>query len=37
VNLANRIPPFSYQSSWYDVEQYDIRGRYFFLNVGLRQ
>jgi iron complex outermembrane receptor protein len=37
VNLTNKIPPFSYEASWYDVEQYDIRGRYYFLNVGLRQ
>ena len=36
VNLFNKTPPFSYTPNWYDIEQYDIRGRYLHLNVGLR-
>jgi iron complex outermembrane receptor protein len=36
VNLFNKMPPFSYTSTWYDVQEYDIRGRFLHLNVGVR-
>jgi iron complex outermembrane receptor protein len=36
VNLLNKKPPFSYNPFWYDVHEYDIRGRYLHLNVGVR-
>jgi iron complex outermembrane receptor protein len=36
VNLLNKIPPFSYTSYWYDIREYDVRGRYVYFNVGLR-
>jgi iron complex outermembrane receptor protein len=36
VNLLNKTPPFSYTPFWYDFEEYDIRGRYFHLNAGVR-
>ncbi len=36
VNLLNKTPPFSYTSAWYDFQEYDIRGRYLYLNAGLR-
>jgi iron complex outermembrane receptor protein len=36
VNLLNKTPPFSYSPSWYDFQEYDLRGRYLHLNVGVR-
>jgi iron complex outermembrane receptor protein len=36
VNLLNKTPPFSYTPYMYDLTEYDIRGRYLHLNVGLR-
>jgi iron complex outermembrane receptor protein len=36
VNLFNKTPPFSYSGNWYDFREYDIRGRYLHLNVGVR-
>jgi len=36
VNLLNKTPPFSYTPFWYDVKEYDSRGRYLYLNVGVR-
>jgi hypothetical protein len=36
VNLRNKTPPFSYNSTWYDLSEYDIRGRFLHLNVGVR-
>jgi iron complex outermembrane receptor protein len=36
VNLLNKTPLFSYSPFWYDVQEYDIRGRYLHLNVGVR-
>jgi iron complex outermembrane receptor protein len=36
VNLLNKTPPFSYTNSWYDSQEYDIRGRYLHLSVGVR-
>jgi iron complex outermembrane recepter protein len=36
VNLFNKIPPLSYTPYWYDPAEYDIRGRYFHLSVGVR-
>jgi len=36
VNLLNKTPPFSYSPYYYDVQEYDIRGRYLHLNVGVR-
>ena len=36
VNLFNKTPPFSYTPYWYDLEGYDIRGRYLHLSAGLR-
>jgi iron complex outermembrane receptor protein len=36
VNLFNKGPQFSYVPSWYDLEQYDVRGRYFRLSFGAR-
>ena len=34
VNVFNRTPPFSYSPEWYDINEYDIRGRYLHLDVG---
>ena len=36
VNLLNKTPPFSYSPYWYDVQEYDIRGRYLHLTAGVR-
>jgi iron complex outermembrane receptor protein len=36
VNLLNKTPPFSYNPYWYDISEYDVRGRYLHLNVGVR-
>ena len=36
VNVFNKIPPFSFNSSWYDIQEYDIRGRYVHLGAGVR-
>jgi hypothetical protein len=36
VDLLNKTPPFSYSGAWYDFQEYDIRGRYLHLNVGVR-
>jgi iron complex outermembrane receptor protein len=36
VDLLNKTPPFSYSSPWYDATEYDIRGRYLHLSVGVR-
>jgi len=36
VNVFNEIPPFSLNSSWYDIQEYDIRGRYLHLSFGMR-
>jgi outer membrane receptor protein involved in Fe transport len=36
VNLLNKTPPFAYTPLWYDLQEYDIRGRYLHLSVGLR-
>jgi iron complex outermembrane receptor protein len=36
VNLLNKTPPLTYTSYLYDIQEYDIRGRYLHLNVGLR-
>ena len=36
VNLFNKTPPFSFTPSWYDIKEYDIRGRFLHLNVGVR-
>jgi iron complex outermembrane receptor protein len=36
VNLLNKTPPFSYTPYMYDLEEYDIRGRYLHLDVGVR-
>jgi iron complex outermembrane receptor protein len=39
VNLFNILPPFSMYSnglSGYDPSQYDIRGRFLYVNLGLR-
>jgi hypothetical protein len=36
VNLLNKTPPFSYTNFWYDVKEYDIRGRYLYLTAGVR-
>ena len=35
VNVFNRTPPFSYSPEWYDINEYDIRGRYLHLDVGV--
>jgi iron complex outermembrane recepter protein len=36
VNLFNKTPPFSYTPYYYDIQQYDIRGRFLHLDVGVR-
>jgi iron complex outermembrane receptor protein len=36
VNLLNKTPPFSNSPDWYDIQQYDIRGRFLHLSVGIR-
>ena len=36
VNVFDRAPPFSYSPFFYDIQEYDIRGRYLYLNVGVR-
>ena len=36
VNVFNKTPPFSYTPYMYDLQEYDIRGRYLHLSVGLR-
>ncbi len=36
VNVFNKIPPFSFNSTWYDIQEYDIRGRYVHLGAGVR-
>jgi iron complex outermembrane receptor protein len=36
VNLFNKTPPFSFTPFWYDIKEYDIRGRFLHLNVGVR-
>jgi iron complex outermembrane receptor protein len=36
VNLLNKTPPLSYTTAWYDIQEYNIRGRYLHLDIGLR-
>jgi iron complex outermembrane receptor protein len=36
VNVFNRIPPLSLNSYLYDLQQYDVRGRFLHLSVGVR-
>jgi hypothetical protein len=36
VNVFNKIPPFSLYQTWYDIQEYDIRGRFLHLSVGAR-
>jgi iron complex outermembrane receptor protein len=36
VNLFNKVPPFANTSFLYDFMEYDDRGRYLHLSVGLR-
>jgi iron complex outermembrane receptor protein len=36
VNLFNKTPPFSYTPYMYDLQEYDIRGRFLHLSVGTR-
>jgi iron complex outermembrane receptor protein len=36
VNLLNKTPPFSYNPYMYDIQEYDIRGRYLHFNVGVQ-
>jgi iron complex outermembrane receptor protein len=36
VNVFNKTPPFTYTSYWYDFQEYDGRGRFVHLNVGVR-
>jgi iron complex outermembrane receptor protein len=36
VNVFNKVPPLSFTGAWYDYQEYDIRGRYLRLIVGLR-
>jgi iron complex outermembrane receptor protein len=36
VNLLNKTPPFAFTPSWYDTAEYDPRGRFLHLNVGVR-
>jgi len=33
VNLFNKTPPFSFTPFWYDIKEYDVRGRFLHLNV----
>jgi len=37
VDLLNKTPPFSYGGLPYDPSQYDIRGRYVYVHLGLRR
>jgi iron complex outermembrane recepter protein len=36
VNVLNKTPPLSYTTAWYDMQEYDIRGRFLHLSVGMR-
>jgi iron complex outermembrane receptor protein len=36
VNLLDKKPPFSNTLYWYDPKEYDVRGRFLHLSVGLR-
>jgi iron complex outermembrane receptor protein len=36
VNVFNKIPPFSLNSYWYDIQEYDVRGRFLHLSAGVR-
>jgi len=36
VNLLDKTPPFSNSPYWYDFQEYDIRGRFLQLSVGMR-
>jgi hypothetical protein len=36
VNVFNRIPPLSLTPGLYDIQEYDIRGRYLHLSVGVQ-
>jgi hypothetical protein len=36
VNLLNKTPPFSNLPIWYDSHEYEIRGRYLRLSLGVR-
>jgi iron complex outermembrane recepter protein len=36
VNVFNRIPPLSLTPGLYDFQEYDIRGRYLHLSVGVQ-
>jgi iron complex outermembrane receptor protein len=36
VNAFDKLPPFSFSGGWYDFEQYDARGRFLHLNVGVK-
>jgi iron complex outermembrane receptor protein len=36
VNVFNKTPPFTNTAAWYDYNEYDARGRFLHLNVGLR-
>jgi iron complex outermembrane receptor protein len=36
VNVFNKTPPFAFTSAWYDYSEYDIRGRFLHLSVGVR-
>ena len=36
VNVFNKTPPFAFTGLWYDYSEYDIRGRFLHLNVGVR-
>jgi iron complex outermembrane recepter protein len=36
VNVFNKTPPFAFTGSWYDYSEYDIRGRFLHLTVGVK-
>jgi iron complex outermembrane receptor protein len=36
VNLFNKLPPLSYIYPTYDPSEYDIRGRFIYMRVGLK-
>jgi hypothetical protein len=36
VNVLNKIPPFAYTGLGYDYSEYDVRGRFLHLNVGVK-
>jgi iron complex outermembrane recepter protein len=36
VNILNRQPPFSYYLTGYDVQQADLRGRFLYIQLGVR-